>query len=260
MSQDAAKFIYETVEKWKGHSNCNPQEQINRLMTKPKQTLDDFSRLAGLGSTPVKYLLSAVNGVVGGKGGWESTGCDAVGVGRPIRDAQSSSDEFWTVDVELAQLRIEDKSSGPGRFIRLEIRPGYDSSRSANRHPPTPRDYIGFKGPLIWDRDTDGDHPDGHLEMHPMAALEFLTPPAPPQPPSPPPAPPPLRPEPPIPPPPPPFPTDYLVQKRDCLARIQERLYGDQKWFALFALNRKLIRNPDRIFPGQVLRLPPKKS
>ena len=272
LGPDAAKFIYEVTQKWKGQPTCNPQEQINRLMTKPKRELYDFDRLIGAATTVYKYLASAT----GGYGGWDPTGCDAVGIGQPIRNAQKGSDGFWTVDVALSELRIQNKVAPPGRFIRLEILPDRDSSTSAERHPPTTQDVIGFKGPLVWDGDSDPpDHPHGHMEMHPMAAIEFFVPELRnPQPAS--------QPEPqqaaastPTPATPsalggagtavapfspsvvPTFVTTYIVTKHACLSKIAERIYGRQLWRKIYAANRKIIRNPDIIYPGQVLSIPP---
>lgn len=251
LGPDVAKFIYDTVSRWKSQPNCNPQEQINRLMSVPKKTLSDFDRMAGMVSTTGKYLISIFD--MGS--GWEPTGCDAVGVGRPIRDAQNSSDGIWTVDVAIAKLQVGDKFAPTGRYIRLELLPGRDSSRSAAAHPPGPNDLIGFKGPLVWDKDTDGDHPHGHMEMHPLAALEPLAPPPPPppNPPPNPPAPPPAPPEPPRPAPPP---ASYTVVEGDSLARIAQGVCGRQDWRALWAANKRFIRNPNLIYPGQALTVP----
>jgi nucleoid-associated protein YgaU len=49
----------------------------------------------------------------------------------------------------------------------------------------------------------------------------------------------------------------YTVQKGDSLSKIAKRQYGDgSKWKALFEANRDIIKNPDLIYPGQVLKLP----
>jgi len=90
--QGIAKFIYETINKWRGKPSCNPTKEVERLMTVPKRTLGDGDRFAGALSTPFKYLSSIFDGV----GAWEMTGCDAVGYGRPIRDAQHF--DRWLLD------------------------------------------------------------------------------------------------------------------------------------------------------------------
>ena len=167
--QGVAKFIYDTISRWKGHPDCNPQEQINRLMIVPKKTLDDPSRLLGAATTPAKYLSSLFDGY----GAWELTGCDGVGIGRPIREGQISTDGLWTVDVAITDFDIQGVKSPPGRYIRLEIFPGVPAHDSVANHTPTAADVIRFRGPMVWDKDKDSDHPYGHMEMHPLAALEF---------------------------------------------------------------------------------------
>lgn len=51
----------------------------------------------------------------------------------------------------------------------------------------------------------------------------------------------------------------YTVQKGDSLSKIAKRYYGDaMKYPVLFEANREVIKNPDLIYPGQVLRVPKK--
>ncbi len=49
----------------------------------------------------------------------------------------------------------------------------------------------------------------------------------------------------------------YTVVAGDTLGSIAQRFYGDpSQWRRIFEANRDQISNPDRIFPGQVLRIP----
>lgn len=49
----------------------------------------------------------------------------------------------------------------------------------------------------------------------------------------------------------------YTIVKGDTLSKIAKRHYGDAtKWKALFEANKDIIKNPDLIYPGQVLKLP----
>jgi nucleoid-associated protein YgaU len=49
----------------------------------------------------------------------------------------------------------------------------------------------------------------------------------------------------------------YEVQSGDTLRALADRFYGDANlWTRLFEANRNQVINPDRIFPGQVLRVP----
>lgn len=49
----------------------------------------------------------------------------------------------------------------------------------------------------------------------------------------------------------------YTVQKGDTLSHIAQKHYGKaSRWHAIFEANRDQIDDPDKIFPGQVLKLP----
>jgi nucleoid-associated protein YgaU len=49
----------------------------------------------------------------------------------------------------------------------------------------------------------------------------------------------------------------YTVEPGDTLSSIAERFLGDaERWRAIFQANREQIEDPDRIFVGQVLRVP----
>jgi len=48
------------------------------------------------------------------------------------------------------------------------------------------------------------------------------------------------------------------VQQGDSLSKIAKREYGDaDKWHAIYEANRDKIKDPDKIYPGEVLTLPP---
>ena len=49
----------------------------------------------------------------------------------------------------------------------------------------------------------------------------------------------------------------YTVARGDTLSHIAKEHYGKaSKWHAIFEANRDQIDDPDRIFPGQVLKIP----
>jgi sugar lactone lactonase YvrE len=49
----------------------------------------------------------------------------------------------------------------------------------------------------------------------------------------------------------------HVVRPGETLRLIARRQYGDEKkWRSMLAANRNLIENPDRIYPGQTLRVP----
>lgn len=50
----------------------------------------------------------------------------------------------------------------------------------------------------------------------------------------------------------------YTVVKGDTLSKIAKELYGDaMKYPVIFEANKPMLTNPDLIYPGQVLRIPP---
>jgi nucleoid-associated protein YgaU len=53
--------------------------------------------------------------------------------------------------------------------------------------------------------------------------------------------------------------TFYTVQKGDTLSAIAKRYYGSANaYMAIFEANVPMLDDPDRIYPGQVLRIPPR--
>ncbi|MFO1206818.1 MAG: peptidoglycan-binding protein LysM [Burkholderiales bacterium] len=50
----------------------------------------------------------------------------------------------------------------------------------------------------------------------------------------------------------------YEVQKGDTLSKISKQYYGDpNKYNAIFEANKPMLSHPDKIYPGQKLRIPP---
>jgi nucleoid-associated protein YgaU len=51
----------------------------------------------------------------------------------------------------------------------------------------------------------------------------------------------------------------YEVVSGDSLSKIAKREYGDAKlWPRIFEANKDLLKDPDKIYPGQKLKIPPK--
>jgi len=52
--------------------------------------------------------------------------------------------------------------------------------------------------------------------------------------------------------------TFHTVEKGDTLWAIAQKSYGDgSKYKLIFEANRPMLSHPDKIYPGQVLRIPP---
>lgn len=49
----------------------------------------------------------------------------------------------------------------------------------------------------------------------------------------------------------------HVVQKGDTLSKISKDVYGDaMKYNIIFEANRPMLEHPDKIYPGQTLRIP----
>lgn len=49
----------------------------------------------------------------------------------------------------------------------------------------------------------------------------------------------------------------YTVMQGDTLSKIASEFYGDSsKYMVIFHANTPMLENPDRIYPGQILRIP----
>ena len=49
----------------------------------------------------------------------------------------------------------------------------------------------------------------------------------------------------------------YTVEKGDSLSKISKAMYGDpMKYPQIFEANKPMLSDPDKIYPGQVLRIP----
>ncbi len=50
----------------------------------------------------------------------------------------------------------------------------------------------------------------------------------------------------------------YTVKSGDTLSRISKEVYGEaNKYNQIFEANKPMLKDPDKIYPGQVLRIPP---
>ena len=50
----------------------------------------------------------------------------------------------------------------------------------------------------------------------------------------------------------------YTVVRGDTLSKVSKQYYGDpNKYNAIFEANKPMLKSPDLIYPGQMLRIPP---
>jgi nucleoid-associated protein YgaU len=53
----------------------------------------------------------------------------------------------------------------------------------------------------------------------------------------------------------------HRVEKGDTLSKIAKHYYGDpMKYPQIFEANQPMLTDPDKIYPGQILRIPPQAS
>ncbi|CAK7022849.1 hypothetical protein CUZ56_00726 [Saezia sanguinis] len=53
----------------------------------------------------------------------------------------------------------------------------------------------------------------------------------------------------------------YIIQKGDTLSKIAKQFYGNANDYPkIFAANKEVIQDPDKIFPGQKIRIPAKEA
>ena len=133
---------------------CDAPGTLAMLSDAPQPALSWFDRAIAFLTTPFKRL---------GLSGWKETGCEGRGGGAPVRDAQHSTDGFWTIDVALDQFSI---GPLPGdlfrpRYLRLEIEPGTAAHEFCAATPPKAGTALTFGGAIVID--TDGPF----LEIHP---------------------------------------------------------------------------------------------
>jgi hypothetical protein len=139
---------------------CDPAATIEMLSTAPRPRLSWLDRSIAFLTTPFKRL---------GIEGWKETGCNADGGGAPVRDAQHSTDGFWTIDLELASFAIgSDRAKvSPSRYLRLEVEPGTRAHALCSAAPVREGDTLFFGGAVVIDGDANflEIHPDEDLRM-----------------------------------------------------------------------------------------------
>ena len=133
---------------------CDAPRIIAKLSLRAQPALSWFDRAIAFLTTPFKFLRIS---------GWKETGCEAAARGRPVRDAQHSTDGFWTIDVALEEFRVQTDAANlmPPKFIRLEVEPETKAHEVCVATQVTSAMELAFGGAVVID--TDGPF----LEVHP---------------------------------------------------------------------------------------------
>ena len=145
---------------------CDRQGTIGMLSRQPQPALSWFDRFIAFLTTVFKRW---------GISGWKETGCEAEAQGRPVREAQHSTDGFWTIDVGLAAFAIGQTPAdlASPRFLRLEVEPGTAAHAVCAANRIGPQTDLAFGGAIVID--TDGPF----LEVHPDGDFRIVGPSAP---------------------------------------------------------------------------------
>ena len=140
---------------------CDAAGTVARLSADAQPALSWLGRFLAFLTTPFKFW---------GISGWEETGCEAAASGRPVRDAQHSTDGFWTMDVRLEEFRIGTTSADltSARFLRVEVEPGTKAHGVCAATRVLAGMGLAFGGALVVD--TDGPF----LEVHPEEEFRIV--------------------------------------------------------------------------------------
>jgi hypothetical protein len=133
---------------------CDPAATLAMLSRAPQPPLTWLARALAFVTTPFKRL---------GISGWKETGCPSEGRGVPVRNAQHSTDGFWTIDVALSELAVEGVEADLSRpaFLRIEVEPGTAAHAVCAAAPVGPATALAFGGAVVIDEDGP------FLEVHP---------------------------------------------------------------------------------------------
>jgi hypothetical protein len=140
---------------------CDPRATIAMLSRQPEPTLSWFDRALAWLTTFFKRL---------GIAGWKETGCEASARGRPVREAQHSTDGFWTIDVALEAFAFGTTTADltSPRYLRLEVEPGTAAHAVCAATRIGSANLLAFSGAVVID-------PDGpFLEVHPEEDFRIL--------------------------------------------------------------------------------------
>lgn len=140
---------------------CDAAGTVAMVSEEPQAALSCFDRWIAVLTTPFKRL---------GISGWKETGCSAEARGRPVRDAQHSTDGFWTMDVRLESFVIGSTPFDPSQrgYLRVEVEPGTAAHEVCAQTRVVQGMVLSFGGAVVVD--TDGPF----LEIHPDQDFQIV--------------------------------------------------------------------------------------
>ena len=156
-----------TWVRWTGPTAADPTCQRafieKSLDTDPRPALGWFSRELGFFTTPFKRR---------GISGWRETYCIGHADGTLVRDAQHSTDGFWTIDIQIQSLTIDGSPSTAADgahpvFICIEVEPRTVAHSLCSALVPRKGDLLTVGGVIVIDTDAD------FLEIHPTADFQI---------------------------------------------------------------------------------------
>jgi hypothetical protein len=139
---------------------CDPDRVFGMLRTVPNEELSLLDRLVAIVTTLFKRA---------GISGWTKTGCDAVARGAAVRDAQHSTDGFYTIDLKLTGLTIGGLAAPPNRFLRVEVEPKTRAHEVCEESSIAAGTVIEVGGEVVIDND-----PPPFPEIHPIDRLRIV--------------------------------------------------------------------------------------
>ena len=124
--------------------SCNAPETVSHLSTSARSALDSTKQNPGVLFTPFKQL---------GISGWSPTGCAGQGEGILAHDAAHSSDQMWTIDLELVRFDVDGVQAPAHRYIRIELDKDTPANSYADKTSLKKGDRVFFRGPIVFDND-----------------------------------------------------------------------------------------------------------
>ncbi|MEX3856415.1 hypothetical protein AB3X94_20515 [Paraburkholderia sp. BR10923] len=133
---------------------CNGEWVVSHLGRQPEPRLHTADETVAIGSTPLKKM---------GIQGWVDTGCVASAIGVAVREAQHSTDGFWTIDLRLSKFNAGGAGyvgSDPPRYVRIEVEPDTPAHAYARVRAGQ---QIAVRGRVF----IDTHHGEQLIEIHP---------------------------------------------------------------------------------------------